>query len=94
MSSDFPVNEISAGRTFHRHYEWIDHSKVIFHTEIHKGEDILGSWAAPLFPKYFGAMIENLRSAGFSMIGKFGDYAKTPFDPNTSPALILVAQKK
>jgi len=93
MSSDFPVNEISGERTFHRRYEWIDYSKVIFHTELRKGKEILGIWSDPLFPKYLKKLVTNLQAAGFSITGQFGDYAKFSFDPKSSPALILVAQK-
>jgi hypothetical protein len=93
MSSDFPVNEISAGKTFHRHYEWINYSKVIFHTELRKGEKILGKWADPLFPKYRDALVKELQAAGFTIDGQYGDYAKSSYDPNSSPALILIAQK-
>lgn len=93
MSSDFPINEISAGRTFHRQYEWINRSKVIFHTELRKGEDVLGSWADPLFTKYSERLITELQAAGLTISGQYGDYAKAPYDPTSSPALILAAQK-
>jgi SAM-dependent methyltransferase len=93
MSSDFPVNEISAGRTFHRHYEWIDRTKVIFHTELRKGKDVLGVWADPLFPKYHEILVVELQDTGFTIIEQYGAYAKSPFDPKSSPALILVARK-
>jgi SAM-dependent methyltransferase len=93
MTSDFPVNKISSGRTFHRHYEWIDQSNIIFHTELRRDQEVLGSWADPLFPKYFRNMIIELQATGFAMAGQFGDYAKSLFDSKSSPALILVAQK-
>lgn len=92
-ASDFPVNAISDGRSFHRRYEWINAAEVIFHTEIRQGDEILGSWHAHLFPIYFEAIVEDLQAEGFSLTGKFGDYAKSPFDPQSSPATILVAHK-
>lgn len=93
-SSDFPINEISEGRTFHRCYEWIDDSKVIFHTEIQKDGETLKSWADPLYPKYFETIIADLQSASLTVTGQFGDYNQSAFDPKSSPAMILVAQKE
>jgi SAM-dependent methyltransferase len=92
-ASNFPVNHLSAGRTFHRRYEWIDRAEVIFHTEIRKENEIIGTWAAPLYPKYTSAVADALQTAGLSIGGQFGDYQKSPFDPQSSPALILAAQK-
>ena len=91
-ASDFPVNSISGGRTFHRRYEWIDHSEVIFHTEIRKGDEILGSWVAPLHPIYIDAIVNDFQAVGLTTIDQFGDYEKSLFDPQFSPAMILVAQ--
>ena len=93
-SSDFPINTISDGRTFHRHYEWIDDSKVIFHTEIRKDGETLKSWADLLYPKYFETVIRDLQSVGLTVTGQFGDYNRSTFDPNSSPAMILVTQKE
>ena len=93
MSSEFPINEISGGKTFYRQYEWINRSKVIFHTELRKGEEILGSWADPLFPKYSERLVTELQAAGFTISGQYGDYAKASSDPKSSPALILIAQR-
>lgn len=94
QSSDFPVKPLSGGRTFHRHYEWIDRSKVIFHTEIQKDGETITSWADPLYPKYFQATLNDLQTAGLSIQGKYGDYARSAFDPESSPAMILVAHKE
>lgn len=93
-ASDFPVNSISEGRAFHRRYEWINSSEVIFHTEIRKENELLGSWSAPLYPIYIDSIVSDLKSVGFAITDQFGDYSKTPFDPQSSPATILVAQKK
>jgi SAM-dependent methyltransferase len=93
MSSEFPVHEISNGRTFHRHYEWVDYANVIFHTKLQKGENLLGAWTDLLFPKYSEPLAADLKTAGFNINGQYGDYAKLPFDPEASPALILVARK-
>ena len=92
-SSDFPVNLLSEGRTFHRHYEWIDDSQVIFHTEIRKDDKTQNSWADSLYPKYHQAVMADMHSAGLDVVAQFGDYKHSPFDSVSSPALILVAKK-
>ena len=91
--SEFPINSISGGRTFHRRYEWIDDSEVNFHTELQKENEILGSWAAPLYPKYCNPVVSDLQVAGFTVINKLGDYLMSPYDLQTSPATIIVAQR-
>jgi SAM-dependent methyltransferase len=93
-SANFDVIALSDGRTFHRRYEDIDSTQVIFHTMIQKEGEIQGSWSAPLFPKYQQAMVEALLAAGLTVTGQFGDYRKSPFEPDSSPALILTAQKQ
>ena len=92
-SCDFPVNPLSGGRTFHRRYEWIDDSQVIFHTEIRKDDKKQKSWADSLYPKYHQAVMADLQSADLTVTAQFGDYKHSPFDSESSPALILVAQK-
>ena len=92
-SSDFPVNPISEGRTFHRRYEWINHARVIFHTQIRKADQVIASWAAPLYPKYMHELLAGLQAVDLTVTGQYGDYQKSPFDPQSSPAIILVAQK-
>jgi SAM-dependent methyltransferase len=92
-SSDFPVNTLSEGRTFHRSYEWMDDSKVIFHTEIRHAGETQQSWSDPLYPKYFEPITGDLRGLGLTINGQFGDYTGAAFDPKSSPAMILVAKK-
>ena len=92
-SSDFPVNSLSEGRTFHRRYEWLDDSQVIFQTEIQKDGKTQKSWADSLYPKYHKAVMADLQSAGLTVTAQFGDYKRARFDSESSPALILVAQK-
>jgi hypothetical protein len=93
MSSDFPINIISGGRTFHRRYEWMDRSKVIFHSEIQKDGERINSWSDLLYPKYIKDLVCALQATGLTVSGQFGDYGKSTFDPRSSPALILVAHK-
>lgn len=92
-SSDFPVNPLSEGLTFHRRYEWVDDSQVIFHTETRKDGKKQNSWSDSLYPKYHQAVMADLQSAGLRITAQLGDYKNSPFDPVSSPALILVAQK-
>ncbi len=92
-ASDFPVHSLSEGRSFHRRYEWLDHTEVIFHTEIRKGDEILGSWADHLYPKYIDAIVDDFQAAGLTIKSQFGNYDKSSFDPFASPATIIVAQK-
>jgi SAM-dependent methyltransferase len=92
-TTDFPVQKLSDGRSFHRRYERIDSTQVIFHTSIQKGDIILGAWAAPLYPKYQEAVVAEVGAVGLTIKNIFGDYQKTHFDPATSPAMILVTQK-
>ena len=92
-SSDFSDNPLSEGRSFHRRYEWVDDSQVIFHTEIRKDGKTQKSWADSLYPKYYEAVMADLQSAGLDVIAQLGDYKRASFDPESSPALILVAQK-
>ena len=93
QASDFPIKTLEDGRTFHRKYEWVDNGQVIFHTELREGEATLNSWSDPLAPKYFNDLVSALETANFKATGKFGDYTKSPFDPETSAAIIIVAQK-
>ena len=93
-SMDFPVQKLSDGRTFHRRYEGVDATQVIFHTWIQTGEEIPSRWSAPLYPKYQETLITEVEAARMSIENLFGDYAKSAFDPLSSPALILVAQSQ
>jgi len=92
-ASDFPVKPLSEGRSFHRRYEWISPEKVIFHTAVRRGEETLGEWADPLYPLYGEETAARLEAARWRVTGRFGDYQKAPFDPQSSPALILTAQR-
>ena len=92
-SMDFDAIQLSDGRTFHRSYELFDETQVIFHTEIRKDGEAQNSWAAPLHPKYQRETEKAIQAAGLTVTGQFGDYQKSPFEPDSSPALILTAQK-
>jgi SAM-dependent methyltransferase len=92
-SIDFPIKTLDDGRTFHRRYQQVDYTTVIFHTEIRRGDDVLASWSDTLTPKYQAATVSTLETAGLKVTGQYGDYHRAPFSPETSPAIILVAQK-
>jgi SAM-dependent methyltransferase len=90
---DFEVKPISEGRSFHRRYEPGERGTVIFHTALKRGEEVLGEWADVLYPKTQAILEAAANSAGLPVSGAYGDYGKTPFDPENSPALILVIKK-
>jgi len=91
--SEFPVKTLADGRTFHRRYEPGDKGEVIFHTGIQQGEELLGSWSDPLYPKYAGLLMEAVKAIGMVEPALFGDFERAPYDPLTSPAIVLSARK-
>lgn len=88
----FNTKTLQDGSTFHRSYQPAPDGCVIFHTELRKGGQILGSWADHLYPKLASDLINVLKSAEFEVVGQFGDFQRKPFETLTSPALVLVAQ--
>jgi len=89
----FDVKTLSDGRTFHRNYQPASDGTVIFQTELRKSDDIQGSWSDPLYPKLVEELVLEIFEAGMNVVGKIGDFESTPFDPLSSPATIIVAQK-
>jgi SAM-dependent methyltransferase len=90
---EFNVETLADGSTFHRAYEDTGQSTVIFHTAIKKDGGVLNSWSDTLFPKYLDDMRKHITETGMTMIEVFGDFEKSPFDPPTSPATIMIVQK-
>jgi len=90
----FGVKTLSDGRTFHRSYQPTPEGKVIFHTEIREGDEVQGSWSDQLDPKLVDDLVLEIQDAGLEMVGKFGDFENSPFEPYDSPATILVTQKE
>jgi SAM-dependent methyltransferase len=93
-ASAFPVKSLADGSRFHRKYEAKDNATVIFHTELRKDGTVVDSWSDTLYPKYSDSVAKNLAAAAMTITGLYGSYKKSPFDPETSPALIVAAQKK
>lgn len=91
--TNFDVKLLSNGQTFHRRYEWASDEAVIFHTEIRDGDAVRGVWADTLYPKYLADLISAFEAAGLPVTGKFGDFAGAPYDPESSPATVLVFRK-
>jgi len=91
--SDFPLKTLTEGRSFHRQYEPGDRGEVIFHTEIRRGDEVLGAWSDPLYPKYADLLVEKVTGIGFVETVLFGDFERTPYDPVSSPAIVLSARK-
>ncbi|MCP4704476.1 MAG: class I SAM-dependent methyltransferase, partial [candidate division Zixibacteria bacterium] len=92
-AADFPIKTLADGRTFHRSYERLKNSTVLFHTELRKEGEIQSCWSDTLYPKYLADMASDIKASGMILVDKFGDYDKSPFIPLSSPATILVAQK-
>jgi SAM-dependent methyltransferase len=91
---DFPIKVLSDGRTFHRTYEPSKGKTVLFQTRLQKGEEIIGRWEDTLYPKPMEHLSSMMESSGLNVLSEYGDYDKSPFSPATSPAVILLAQKK
>jgi SAM-dependent methyltransferase len=91
--SEFPVKKLADGRTFHRRYERAGEATVIFRTELRKDGEVSKSWSDTLYPKYSDSLRHDIEAAALTIVDLFGDYQKSPFDPVSSPATILVAQK-
>jgi SAM-dependent methyltransferase len=89
---DFDVKVLSDGRTFHRQYEPGIDGTVIFHTAIRENGFCENEWSATLYPKTMVNLEEAAIHSGLQVVGRFGDYTRIPFDPEASPAAILVAQ--
>jgi len=92
-AANFDVKKLLDGRTFHRHYERGAAGTVIFHTAVKKEGVTQNAWSDPLYPKYMDDLLTALTGGALTITDRLGDYAKTPFDPDTSPAAIVVAQK-
>ena len=67
---------------------------MIFHTEIRKQGEVRNSWSDWLYPVYLEEIKDDLQSAGLRLTGQFGDYHGAAFQPQSSPAMILVAEKE
>jgi SAM-dependent methyltransferase len=89
---DFDVKVLSDGRTFHRQYEPGVNGAVIFHTALQKDGRRENEWSDTLYPKTMLNLEDATGQAGLQVVGRFGDYTKAPFDPDSSPAAIVVAQ--
>ena len=90
---DLPVKTISDGRTFHRRYEQQDDGSTLFCTELQKDATIEHDWSDPLYPARMQELSEMIEVLGMRVCNTFGDYKKSPFIAENSPAIILVAQK-
>ena len=90
---NFSVKTLADGRTFHRRYEKTTEERVIFHTELRSGDTVESAWTASLYPKYRQSTVMVLKSVGLNVIDIYGDYRKTPYAPDASPAMIVVSQK-
>jgi len=93
-ASDFPTKTLLDGRTFHRRYEEAPNSNVIFQTELRQDGKVIKSWSDTLYPKEAATLSQAVSDSGLVVVDVFGDYQKAPFEPLSSPATILAAQKQ
>ena len=89
----FDVKILADGRSFHRGYDPMPDGTVIFHTELREGDEVLGAWSDPLYPKLADDLDKEIRNAGLDVVGIFGDFLGSAFETQSSPATVLVAQK-
>ena len=59
-----------------------------------KNGNILNSWSDTIYPKYVDNVRQDMTDSKMTIVDVFGDFEKSPFDPSSSPATILVAQKQ
>lgn len=90
----FPVKTLSGGSiTFHRKYDPISESKVIFQTAMKSGEKALFEEAVTLYPLRSEAYHQIHQNAGFDLCNLYADFAKKPFDRNANSGLVAVFRK-
>jgi glycine/sarcosine N-methyltransferase len=92
-TSDFEVKTLSSDRSFHRRYESGDGEAVIFHTKLLKGDEVLGTWTDPLYPKRVNDLRSKARVAGWRNIVFYGDFEKSAHKVASSPATIMTMKK-
>jgi len=92
-SMDFPIQYLADGRGFQRTYEPLPDSSVLFKTSIQKDGQILQTWSDQLFPRYADSFPKEIEKSSLRINGIYGDFQRNPFDPSTSPALIITAEK-
>jgi glycine/sarcosine N-methyltransferase len=89
----FDVKTLADGRAFHRRYQPSLDGTVIFHTELRKDAELQGAWSDPLYPKLRAELVSQIEDSGLKVSDIFGDFQNSAFDPLSSPATIMVAQK-
>ena len=90
---NFAVKTISDGRTFHRKYEEGEGGTVIFRTALKIKDQVIQEWQDVLYPKTRPILEKHTASSGLFIEAIYGDYNKEHFNPESSPALILVVKK-
>ncbi len=90
---NFPVKTLQSGERFIRSYEKIDDNKVVFHTKLTDGQ-YTQEWRATMYPKPSEVLVEALIRNGFRVNNIFGSFNKLPFIPDSSKAIVIVAQRR
>jgi SAM-dependent methyltransferase len=92
-SMEFPIQYLADGRSFHRSYEPLPGSAVLFKTEIQKDGQTLQAWVDPLYPRYADSFRKEIARTGLEITGVYGDFEQHSFEPSSSPALVITAYK-
>ena len=89
----FPVITAENGVTFYREYRDVAEHQVTFHTRLEAGGTTVFEDAVILYPLHSAQIIEAHTQIGFTCIGHFANYGRSPFDPHTFSANIFVFEK-
>ena len=91
---NFPVREFPADDLqFHRRYQIDGRGKLQFHTQLMRGVKEVFSGQVGMHPRPSSRCLEAHLEPGFELVGHFGDYAGTAFDPEHSGASIYVFRR-
>jgi len=87
----FPVLRLEGENLeFHRWYEDITETGLAFHTQLVSSGEVIFQGEAPLVPHMSLEYMLGHQAAGFELLGHFGDFAETPFDPDESRGSVYV----
>lgn len=87
----FPVLRLDDGSLeFHRWYEDISENGLVFHSQLVSAGEVVFQGETKLVPHMSFEYLLGHQAAGFELLGHFGDFAETPFDPDASRGSVFV----
>ncbi|KUK46086.1 MAG: Methyltransferase type 12 [Anaerolinea thermophila] len=92
-SMEFPIQYLADGRSFHRSYESLPGSVVLFKTEIQRDAQTLQAWSDFLYPRYAESFQKEIAETGLEVTGVYGDFEQNPYKTSSSPALVITTHK-